>query len=245
MGPAGGDAMVFLHGWPDSWFSFSRVMPLLPPRLRLFALDQRGFGDSERPERGYGIPDLAADVVAFLDAVGVERATVVGHSYGSFVARRVAIAHPERVARLALVDSGWSPRNPVLLEVQASLRDIADPIPTEFVRAFQASTAYQPLPAPFFERIVAESLKLPARLWGEAFDRLLEYEDTEDLPRITAPTLVLWGDRDALFSRDDQDRLAAAIPGAALRIYPEIGHCPNWECPDDLADDLGALMMKA
>ena len=143
-------------------------MPLLPPPLRLFALDQRGFGDSERPERGYGIPDLAADVVAFLDAVGVERATVVGHSYGSFVARRVAIAHPERVARLALVDSGWSPRNPVLLEVQASLRDIADPIPTEFVRAFQASTAYQPLPAPFFERIVAESLKLPARLWGEA-----------------------------------------------------------------------------
>ena len=123
--------------------------------------------------------------------------------------------------------------------------DIADPIPTEYVRAFQASTAYEPLPAPFFERIVAESLKLPPRLWGEAFDRLLEYEDTEDLPRITAPTLVLWGDRDALFSRDDQDRLAAAIPGAALRVYPEIGHCPNWECPDDLADDLGALMMKA
>ena len=218
MGPADGDAIVLLHGWPDSWFSFSRVMPLLPPRFRVFALDQRGFGDSERPDDGYGIPDLAADVGAFLDAVAVERATVVGHSYGSFVARRVAIAHPERVARLALIDSGWSARNPVLREVQASLRDLADPIPTEFVRAFQASTAHQPLPPPFFERIVAESLKLPARLWRDTFDRLLEYEDTEDLARIAAPTLLLWGDRDVLFSKQDQDRLAAAIPGAELRI---------------------------
>ena len=68
-GAPGGHAILFLHGWPDSWFSFSRVLPLLPERYHAFAVDQRGFGDSERPDRGYRIEDLAADAAGFLDAV--------------------------------------------------------------------------------------------------------------------------------------------------------------------------------
>lgn len=95
-----GKAIVFLHGWPDSWFSFSRVLPLVPRHHRVCAIDQRGFGDSDRPESGYAIPDLAADVVAFLDALGIERATLVGHSFGSFVARCATIAQPDRINRL-------------------------------------------------------------------------------------------------------------------------------------------------
>ena len=99
-GDSAGEAILFLHGWPDSWFSFSRVLPLLPHRYRAFALDQRGFGDSERPASGYGIDDLASDAVAFLDAVSVQQATVVGHSLGSFIARRV-----QRSSRSA--SRGW------------------------------------------------------------------------------------------------------------------------------------------
>src|SRR6185312_8367995 len=89
-GKADGEPVVFLHGWPDSWFSFSRLLPLLPESLRAVALDQRGFGDSDRPESGYAIPEMAADVIAFLDALQIDRATLVGHSFGSFVARRAA-----------------------------------------------------------------------------------------------------------------------------------------------------------
>ena len=55
------------------------------------------------------------------------------------------------------------------------------------------------------------------------------------------PTLLLWGDRDALFPRDDQDRLVAALPHATLKIYPDIGHCPNWECPEQVAADLSRV----
>lgn len=241
-GDAGGEAIVFLHGWPDSWFSFSRVLPSLPTQYRCFVPDQRGFGDSERPERGYATRDLAADAVAFLDAVGIGRATIVGHSMGSFVARQVAIASPDRVARLALIGSGWSSRNPVTLEVQASLRDLADPVPMAFARDFQAGTVHRSVPGPFFERIVAESLKLPARLWRDLLDGLMEYDDLGELSRIAAPTLLVWGERDALFPREDQDRLLAAIPGATLRIHPETGHCPNWECPEQVGADLVAFM---
>ena len=89
-GDPGGEPIVFLHGYTDSWWSFSRLLPFLAAeRYHAYALDQRGHGDSERPESGYALDDLAADVVAFLDAVGAPRAIVVGHCMGGFVAARV------------------------------------------------------------------------------------------------------------------------------------------------------------
>ena len=241
-GDADGPATIFLHGWPDSWFSWSRVLPLLPPGFRALAMDQRGFGESERPVSGCSIEDFATDAVAFLDALSIERANVVGHSFGSFVARRVAIAYPDRVKRLALIGTAVSARNAVTQEVETVVRDLADPVPIEFAREFQAGTAYLPLPEPFFERIVTESLKMPAPQWRLAFAAVLAYADAASVASIAADTMLLWGDRDALFPREDQDRLAAAIPRARLTVYAETGHCPNWECPERVAADLGAFL---
>jgi non-heme chloroperoxidase len=139
-------------------------------------LDQRGFGDSERPDGRYGIDDFAIDAVAFLDAVSIERAAIVGHSFGSFVTRRVALAHPERVARMVLIGTGVCGATPATREVQAAMLALEDPEPVEFAREFQASTAYAPLPDSFFERIVAESLKLPASLWRQVLDGVIAYD---------------------------------------------------------------------
>ena len=245
-GDPGGETLVFVHGYPDSWFSFSRLLPLLDPaRYRAYAIDQRGFGDSERPADGYAIDDFAADVTSFLDAVGADRATLVGHSMGTFIARRVAETRPERVARLVLIDSAVTPVNEVMLEVRAAVRALEDPVPPEFAREFQASTVHVPVPEAFFEGAVAESLKPPARVWKSVLDGLLTFDDAAELGRIAAPTLLLWGERDAVFPlREEQERLADAIPGARLTVYPETGHCPNWERPERVADDLGAFVRE-
>jgi non-heme chloroperoxidase len=214
----------------------------LPDDVRAIAVDQRGFGDSEKPASGYSIAELAEDAVALLDALGIPRATLVGHSFGSFVARRVALAHSNRVAKLVLIGTGFSTANPVIRDLQKALRDLPDPIPVEFVREFQSSTAYRPLPAEFFERIIEESLKLPPRLWQLLIDRLVEYDDTRELPRIAVPTHLLWGERDALFSRAEQDAFMAALPGARFSTYDETGHCPNWEQPERVAADVVAFL---
>jgi non-heme chloroperoxidase len=118
--------------------------------------------------------------------------------------------------------------NPVTRDLQSALRDLPDPIPLEFARDFQASTAHRPLPADFFERVVTESLKLPPRLWRLALHGMVEYDATRQLERIEARTLLLWGDRDALFSRADQDT----------------GHCPNWEQPERVATVIASLVLR-
>ena len=242
-GDPGGEALILLHGYTDSWYSYSRLLPLLAPeRYHAFAVSQRGHGDSERPAGGYAPDDFAADVVAFMDAVGVARATLVGHSMGSFVARRVAAARPDRVTRLVLIGSAVTPVNPVTRELQAAVRELADPVAEEFVREFQAGTLYLPVPEAFFERVIAESGKLPARVWRSALDGLLASDDADRLGRIAMPTLIVGGDRDAVFSREEQERLAAAIPCARLALYAETGHDPQWERPGQVAADLTAFV---
>src|SRR4029450_13507186 len=183
-GDPGGAPVIFLPGYTDSWFSWSRVLPLLPGRYHAYAVDQRGHGDSERPDCCYAVEDFAADVVAFLDAVGAERASLVGHSASCLVARRVAEAHPDRVARLVLVSSpqslgdneeelalqtagrGLEDRVPGVFEGAArggALRCVTDPVPRWSPGAWPRPAPLAPLPEPFFEGLVAESLKLPAQ----------------------------------------------------------------------------------
>jgi non-heme chloroperoxidase len=244
-GDVDGAPIIFLPAYTDSWFSFSRVLPLLPVRYHAYAVDQRGHGDSERPDCCYTVADFAADVVAFLDAVGAQRATLVGHSGSCFVARRVAEAHPERVDRLVLIGSpGSLGDNEEELELQAAVRGLQDPVPVQFARELQGAAAHVTLPEPFFERLVAESLKLPARVWKSALDGLFAFDDAADLRRIAAPTLLIWGEWDRWLPREEEDQLVSTIPGARVIVYPATGHSPNWERPEMVAADVDAFLQE-
>lgn len=241
-GRPGGHPVVLLHGFTDSSYSFSPLLPeLAQERYHAFAIDQRGHGDSDRPATGYTTEDLAADVVAFLDALGLDRVSLVGHSMGSFVARRVAEEAPERVDRLVLIGSAVSPVNEGTLELQAAVRTLDDPVPAEFAREFQESTAHRPLPKQFLERAVGESLKVPARVWQSALDGLIAVDHASGLGRIVAPTHVLAGRNETVFSVTEHDELAAAI-GATLCVYPETGHAVHWERPHWVARDIDAFL---
>lgn len=238
-GDPAGHPVILLHGYTDSWFSYSRVMPELARRHRVYALDLRGHGDSDRPAAGYAMRDLAPDVVAFMEAKGVGRAMVVGHSMGSFVAQQVAVAAPERVAGLVLMSSATTMRNMVGIEEFARAVDaMTDPVPPSFAREFQVSTIHHPIPAEFLEEAVAITGRLPARVWRELMAGMLATGPAVELGRNKISTLLLWGEKDALFPRSEQDALLAAIPGSILKVYPETGHALHWERPDKFVRDL-------
>src|SRR5688572_25186865 len=84
-------AVILLPGLSDSWRSWELVTTRLPASLRVFAISQRGHGDSDKPESGYSVADFEADLAAFVDALALRRVVVVGHSSASLVARRFAV----------------------------------------------------------------------------------------------------------------------------------------------------------
>ena len=232
-GPCEGDAVLLLHGLSDSSFSFSRVLPLLPPTLRVIVPDQRGHGNSDRPRRSYSMDEFALDALELLDALEVPRVTVVGHSMGSFVARKVAAFAPGRIERLVLVAGGPTGNNAAVREIAAEIGKLTDPVDPAFVRAFQLATSSDQLPPEFLEHVIAESLKLPASVWRASIEGVLEYTPVDD--RIECDTLVLGGELDGVFSVAEQHELAERIPNARLRLFNGIGHALHWEDPDALA----------
>jgi pimeloyl-ACP methyl ester carboxylesterase len=236
------EAIIFLHGYSDSWFSFSRVLPLLSPEYHAFALTERGHGDSDKPECCYTVDDFAADINAFMDAIGTEEATIVGHSGGGLIAQRLALSYPHRVSRLVLIGTaaeGSSFRG--VSELGEFVRTLTDPVPPEFVREFQESTIYYPVPEEFPETVISESLKLPARVWRDYFEGVV-LADAAQLREIKAPTLIMWGEHDTYPPREEQERFAREIPDATLKVYPDTGHAVHWERPEQVVRDLEAFM---
>ena len=241
-GDASGEPVILLHGYTDSWVSYSTVLPLIDKKYRVYVLDQRGHGDSDRPAGNYGFQQFADDVIAFMDVMNINQATIVGHSMGSFVAQHVAVTVPERVKRLVLSGSATTVRNNVVTDLQRDVNALKDPIPEKFVREFQVGMAFQPLPDGFVQAVVRESLNIPARVWREVMAEMLSPKAQVELAKIKVPTLILWGDKETVFPRSEQDRLLAALPNARLKVYEDTGHAMHWERPEWFAKDLQDFM---
>jgi pimeloyl-ACP methyl ester carboxylesterase len=239
-GDPSGVPVILLHGVTDSWRSFEPLLPHLPSSFRAFAISQRGHGDSSRPAEGYRYVDFSEDVRAFMDVLRLPAAVVVGHSMGGLVAERFAIDHPERTLGLVIMGSFKTIRgNHDVRELWSSTISRMDgSVSPAFVRGFQESTLARPVPPDYFETVVAESLKVPARVWRATFAEFLLQDHSDALGRVTAPTLVLWGEKDAFSGRAEQDALVASIPGARLVTYAAGGHALHWEDPKVIAEEL-------
>lgn len=231
-GRAHGEPIIFLHGYTDTWHSFERNLKLIPRSYRVYALTQRGHGNSSKPATGYAQADFVADVLAFMDAKGLARANIVGHSMGSLIAHKLASEHPARVKKLVLVGSGpttvGNPGVEWLLSVVNTLTDPVDPV---FVTEFQSSTFFRPVPSWYLDTMISESQKVPAAVWQEVGASMAVEDHVSALASITAPTLLIWGDQDGFFGQADQDALLQHIPDATLETYVQTGHAPHAEQP--------------
>jgi pimeloyl-ACP methyl ester carboxylesterase len=113
-------------------------------------------------------------------------------------------------------------------------------VPTAFVDELQSSPT--PVDADFLAKVKAETFDVPPHVWKGLARMFLVEDHRRFLSDIKAPTLILWGEKDAAFPKAAQDRLHKAIPGAVFKAYPEVGHNLHWEIPRQVAEDIEAFL---
>lgn len=240
-GSPGAAPLILLHGLGDTSRSWSLSLPDLARRHRVYVLDQRGHGDTDAPRCCYTIPDLAYDVIAFMDALKIDKAAIAGHSMGSFVAQHLAAAYPRRVTRLVLLGSSDTTAGS---ETVGWLWDQAKTFDTGPSQAFvdELQSSPTPVDATFLARVKAETFAVRPHVWRGLARMFLVEDHRRFLGDIKAPTLILWGEKDSAFPRASQDRLLKALPGAAFKGYPSVGHNLHWEIPRQVAEDIVAFL---
>jgi pimeloyl-ACP methyl ester carboxylesterase len=239
-----GHPLLFVHGFTDSAASWVPLVPHLAHRYRMILVDLRGHGGSSRPESGYARRDLAMDLVLLLDALGLARVDVIGHSLGSLVAQDLAEDWPARVRRVVLISSTATPEpGQDEFDLAGALVGLEDPIDPNSVFLTKWFANPTPVDAAFLAAARREAAAMPARLWRRICKESLRLDDlTADLPRLLAPALLIWGALDPIFGARHRISLCQALPGATVRIYGELGHNPFWEQPAVIAREIAEFL---
>ena len=234
-----GVPVIFLHGYTDSWQSFNQVLSLLPESIHAYSISQRGHGGSDRPEKGYAPENFADDVFDFMQELNINSAIIVGHSMGATVAQRFALDYKYMTRALILVGSFASfTTNPGIAELQQFISKIEDPLDRGFVFEFQKSTLFKPLDSSILKTYVDESMKVPARVWKTVAIGSMTVDYSKALTELSAPTLIIWGDKDVFCPKADQYILTKAIKRSSLLIYEGVGHAVQWEDPKRFTNDI-------
>ena len=241
-----GPDVILLHGLGADRGTWIPTVPALAPKYHVYAPDLVGFGQSDKPLIDYRIGTLVDFLDAFYKKLGISKATLVGNSMGGWVAMDFALAHPDEVDRLVLVDSaGYSPRrtggppptraglawlNPSTVAEEQHLLALA-----LYHKAFSSEE--------FAERAFrAHLLKNDGYTIDRFIDSLVRGEDVVDgrLGTIKVPTLIVWGREDRLIPLANAKDLAEDIHGAQTVILDSCGHVP----PVDCAEPFNAALLK-
>jgi pimeloyl-ACP methyl ester carboxylesterase len=251
-GERSGPAVVLIHGYTDNARDWVPMLPYLSQRYRLILVDIRGHGQSSKPECCYTRLDFAYDIKLLLDALRVEKADIVGHSLGSIIAQTFAEYWPERTAHVVLISStGGSPpgrpKKPPQLDFAAEIRKLKEPIEADspFMIAWWDSPT--PVDPDFIRRQRKDAAGIPLRVWLAVLDQALPANNVfgdlqSTLPRLKAPTLLIWGSKDPIMEEDVRQSLRDALPGAKVKVFDGLGHNPFWEDPRGVAEVINTFL---
>jgi pimeloyl-ACP methyl ester carboxylesterase len=220
-----GEPVVLVHGLSGSTRWWSRNVPAVAERHRIYLVDLPGFGAMRRFRRQFALAEAASWLSEWMEAVGLERVHLVGHSMGGYASVRLAASQPEKVRRLVLVAPAGVP-------AQRSMLGHLFPL---LLAARYATPAFMPV-------LVRDALRMgPTTLWRAARDLLAE-DVREDLRKIEASTLLVWGEKDPLIPPMVGDLLRREIPDSRLLLLLGAGHVPMFDRPREFDAALLAFL---
>lgn len=216
-----GAPLLLLHGWGASAELFAPLYDQLQPGRRLIVPDLPGFGGTPPPPGPWSVHDYARWTVALLDRLGVERCDVIGHSNGGRIAIVIAAEHPERVRRLALTASaGIRARHGIgyrarVASYKALRRAERSPLLPRGLRDAMRRRA---------DRRGSTDYRAASGTMRATLVRLVNEDLRPVLPRVMAPTLLIWGDRDTETPLDDARVMERLIPDSGLAVFEGGSH---------------------
>ncbi len=252
MGNPSGIPVVLIHGYTDNARDWVPLIPYLSKRFHLIVVDIRGHGQSSKPECCYTRLDFAYDVKLLLDSLGIRQADLVGHSLGSIIAQTFAEFWPEKTRRVVLISStGGRPPGmaPPAFDFAADIRRLKEPIEPDspFMIAWWDSPT--PVDPDFIRRQRRDAAGIPLRVWLAVLDQALSdhnlYGDLQStLPKLRAPTLLIWGGKDPIMEGPMRKTLTDALPTAEVKVFDGLGHNPFWEDPQGVARVVNGFLEK-
>lgn len=225
-----GEAVIFIPGLGGDHYLWHRQLPAFAAHFRAIAIDNRGAGQSDKPDVPYTIEQMADDVASLMDALGIERAHLVGASMGGLIAQMFALRYPHRLARLVLCCTSFGGPNvvPMPSESLAVFTDRTGDLEIDLRRLWAISVAERFLREhpEALEAYVAWRVAHPQPLY--AYQRQLAAAMAFDLEsrvhEIQAPVLITHGTEDRVVPLENARRLHARIPHSRLILFPEAGH---------------------
>ncbi len=242
-GPADGEPLILLHGMNDSSRSWSLMLPYMGNKYHIYALDLRGHGDTDKAVSGYAPQDMAGDVIAFMDALKIEKASFVGHSMGSNISQYLVIDHPERINKVVLIgtfaqgSADASTDKPEITEWWwTTISTLPEPIDpnSEFMVWWEGTAT--PVDEGFLSKVRIEAAAQPLYVWKAITKGLIVDDHRYFFKYYDAPTLILWGAKDEMTPQSDQDAIKKYLPQATWISIPDVGHCTQWEVPEKTAN---------
>jgi 2-hydroxy-6-oxonona-2,4-dienedioate hydrolase len=231
-----GAPLILIHGLADDVAIWDSVIPALSARFHVIALDQIGFGRSDKPLLNYRVCTFVDFLDGFMTELKIDRASLVGNSLGGWVAAAFVLAHPERIERLVLCDAaGYAALAKTMDPRALSALRLASREDIKYLGAltFHDRRFYQDTDAIFKQRVTAGD----SYTVGQFRDSMVRGDDILDnrLGMINRPTLVIWGREDKLIPQRFAERFHQEIANSRLRIIDNCGHIPQVECPDEFA----------
>lgn len=234
-----GDDVLFISGLADEGACWVDQVAGLQQRYRLTTFDNRGVGRSSTPDGPFHITDFAADTIALMDAVGLERPHVVGSSMGGAIAQELALAHPDRVRSLVL-NGTWCRGDRFLHEIfrnwmwSAQKADsIRDFLVTVNLWCFSPRIWNDGTMDGWIDAAEASPYAQSVDAFCRSSEALIQHDTADRIAAISAPTLVTVGELDLCLPARYAEAIAERIPGARVVVVPAVGHQPFQEVPDD------------
>jgi len=249
--------LVLVHGSNASLHTFALLVAILADRYRLISYDQPGHGlTGPHPRDDYSAAGMTEALDAVLDATGVERFAIAGNSMGGWVAWRYALAHPDRLSGLVLLDASGAPRPDDVPEPRLYLgarimqhpagRAVAKHITPRavFERSLRDSTADEAFVTDAMVDRYWELLRYPGNRRAAGLRSVVDREPAfgQRLGEIRVPTLILWGKEDRVTPLYNAETFDATIPHSRVVVFEGVGHLPMEEAPERTAAEIDAFL---